>query len=44
MVVLAIFWAQTAFAHVEKAEAAGFLTGFLHPLSGLDHMLAKERL
>jgi len=38
--VLAMIWAQTAFAHVQKAEAAGLLTGFLHPISGLDHVLA----
>ena len=31
---------QTAFAHVQKGEAVGFLTGFKHPLSGLDHVLA----
>jgi urease accessory protein len=29
-----------AFAHVQQGEAAGFLTGFLHPISGLDHVLA----
>ncbi|MFO1207040.1 MAG: HupE/UreJ family protein [Burkholderiales bacterium] len=29
-----------AFAHVQTGQAAGFLTGFLHPLSGLDHVLA----
>ena len=26
--------------HVQEGEAAGFLTGFLHPISGLDHVLA----
>lgn len=31
---------QTAFAHVQKGEAVGFLTGFKHPLSGMDHVLA----
>src|SRR5512144_3125016 len=29
-----------AYAHVQQGEAAGFLTGFLHPVSGLDHVLA----
>ena len=29
-----------AFAHVQQGEAAGFLIGFLHPISGLDHVLA----
>jgi len=40
MAVLAVLWAQTAFAHVEKSEAAGFLTGFRHPIAGLDHVFA----
>lgn len=30
----------SAIAHVQSGEAAGFLTGFLHPISGLDHVLA----
>jgi urease accessory protein len=29
-----------AFAHTQAGEAAGFLTGFRHPMSGLDHVLA----
>ena len=33
-------WARVAHAHVEGAEAAGFLTGLQHPWSGLDHVLA----
>ena len=40
MMVLAILCAQPAFAHVQRGEAVGFLTGFLHPISGLDHVLA----
>jgi urease accessory protein len=32
--------AQAAHAHVQKSEAAGFVSGFLHPISGLDHVLA----
>ena len=28
------------FAHVQAGEAAGFVTGALHPVSGLDHVLA----
>ena len=32
--------AQAAHAHVQKGEAAGFVSGFLHPISGLDHVLA----
>ena len=27
-------------AHVQAGEAAGFLSGFRHPVSGLDHILA----
>jgi urease accessory protein len=29
-----------AFAHTIPGQARGFVTGFLHPLSGLDHILA----
>ena len=29
-----------AFAHTNPGQAHGFVTGFLHPLSGLDHVLA----
>ena len=29
-----------AFAHTAPGQAQGFVTGFLHPLSGLDHVLA----
>jgi urease accessory protein len=36
----ACLWAQPAFAHVERGEAAGFVTGLVHPISGLDHVLA----
>jgi urease accessory protein len=38
--LVVLFWAQSAFAHVTKGEASGFVTGFRHPLSGLDHILA----
>ena len=31
---------EAAFAHVQKGEAAGFLSGLKHPVSGLDHVLA----
>ena len=33
-------WAPSAFAHLLQAEAYGFVTGFLHPVSGADHVLA----
>lgn len=32
--------ASVAWAHAESMAAGGFLTGFLHPLSGPDHLLA----
>ena len=32
--------ASPALAHVQAGEASGFLTGFAHPISGLDHVLA----
>lgn len=31
---------SSAFAHTTPGQANGFVTGFLHPLSGLDHVLA----
>jgi urease accessory protein len=31
---------RVALAHVEEGAAAGFLSGFRHPLSGWDHILA----
>jgi urease accessory protein len=42
MIVLltTLFWTQVAFAHPQLGEAKGFLTGFQHPISGLDHVLA----
>jgi urease accessory protein len=36
----ALLVAPGALAHVGEREAAGMLTGFLHPLSGWDHILA----
>ena len=40
IVILIVLWPASAYAHVQQGEAAGFLTGFLHPISGLDHVLA----
>jgi urease accessory protein len=31
---------SNAFAHVERGQATGFITGLQHPWSGLDHVLA----
>jgi len=33
-------WAEPALAHVRQGQAAGFLNGLGHPVSGLDHVLA----
>jgi urease accessory protein len=38
--VLLILGCGTAMAHSSNAEAAGFAAGMLHPLTGLDHLLA----
>jgi urease accessory protein len=40
VLVTIILSVQTAFSHPQKGEAVGFLTGFRHPISGLDHVLA----
>jgi urease accessory protein len=31
---------KLAHAHAQSGEASGFLTGFLHPLTGVDHVIA----
>jgi urease accessory protein len=38
--VLAVVWAGPAFAHTGVGAATGLAQGFLHPLGGLDHVLA----
>jgi urease accessory protein len=38
--ISAMLWAPSALAHVQQGAAVGFLNGFLHPISGLDHVLA----
>jgi urease accessory protein len=40
ILTIAMLRAQPAFAHPQKGAAVGFVTGFLHPISGLDHVLA----
>lgn len=35
-----LIWAPSLHAHVEHGQAAGFASGFRHPWSGLDHVLA----
>jgi urease accessory protein len=36
----ALLLASPAWAHVQQGQAAGFLAGLRHPVSGLDHILA----
>jgi urease accessory protein len=38
LIVLSL--ASPVWAHAQKGQAAGFLTGMHHPISGLDHVLA----
>ncbi len=40
VVVLLLASAEPALAHPQPGEASGFLTGFRHPISGVDHVLA----
>jgi urease accessory protein len=35
-----LLWAPAAHAHILQGEAASFLVGLGHPVSGLDHVLA----
>jgi urease accessory protein len=35
-----LLWPALAWAHVMQGQAAGFLSGVEHPVSGLDHVLA----
>lgn len=38
--ILIAFFPASAYAHIQQGEAVGFLSGFRHPISGLDHVLA----
>jgi urease accessory protein len=40
LVTLVLLWGQTLSAHVQRGEAVSFRTGFLHPISGWDHVVA----
>lgn len=40
VILLSLGWVQAVGAHVDGAQAAGFITGLQHPWSGLDHVLA----
>jgi urease accessory protein len=37
---LVLVWTSCVHAHVERGQATGFVTGFGHPWSGFDHVLA----
>jgi urease accessory protein len=37
---VSIMWCTNAYAHVQGDESGGFVSGFGHPISGLDHILA----
>lgn len=39
-VTMLLLRAQSAHAHIVRGQAAGFVTGFRHPWSGLDHVVA----
>jgi urease accessory protein len=38
--VLFVLMASPAFAHENPGVSQGFLSGFTHPLTGIDHLLA----
>jgi urease accessory protein len=41
LLCLLLLWPATAFAHILEGDAAGgFISGFEHPISGLDHIVA----
>ena len=40
IVIAGMLVALPAWAHEQAGQAAGFVTGMLHPVSGLDHVLA----
>jgi urease accessory protein len=40
MVALVLLLPSTASAHTETGAVGGLISGFLHPLTGLDHVVA----
>jgi urease accessory protein len=40
LVLAAVALPSDAFAHIVKGEAIGFVSGFEHPISGFDHIIA----
>jgi urease accessory protein len=39
-ICMVVLYPSSAFAHIERGQATGFITGLQHPWSGLDHVLA----
>jgi len=39
-VVFLLLWTQAAHAHIDSSGVTGFRGGFIHPWSGLDHIIA----
>ena len=40
LLLATLWWTQTLHAHAQHGESASFRTGFQHPISGFDHVLA----
>jgi len=40
LLLLLLFLPPTASAHTETGAVGGFISGFVHPLTGLDHVVA----
>lgn len=40
LLLAGVLLASPAWAHVQRGQAAGFLSGLRHPVSGMDHVLA----
>src|ERR1700748_720878 len=40
VILFLLLFPLTVFAHQRGGEVIGFASGFLHPISGLDHILA----
>jgi urease accessory protein len=39
---LLLLWPTSASAHTLGDQAGGFVSGFEHPISGLDHIVASD--
>jgi urease accessory protein len=38
--LVVLVWTQVVHAHTQEGQAAGFVSGLAHPVSGLDHVVA----